>query len=232
MAVLTDILHALWQHDFSVLADPKVLWVVYAVLFITLFLENGLLPASFLPGDSLLLLTGALIAKGVMSFIPTLIILVIAASLGCWLSYIQGRWLGHTKLVKGWLLQLPAHYHQRAHQMFIQHGLMALLVGRFLAFVRTLLPTMAGISGLSNARFQLFNWLSALLWVSVVISLGFALSHIPIVKRHEDQVMAGLMILPVFLLVMGLAGTLLVVWKKRKCRSTACASKIKIKPAE
>ncbi len=232
MAVLTDILHALWQHDFSVLADPKVLWVVYAVLFITLFLENGLLPASFLPGDSLLLLTGALIAKGVMSFIPTLIILVIAASLGCWLSYIQGRWLGHTKLVKGWLLQLPAHYHQRAHQMFIQHGLMALLVGRFLAFVRTILPTLAGISGLNNARFQLFNWLSALLWVGVVISLGFALSHIPIVKRHEDQVMAGLMILPVLLLVVGLAGALLVIWKKRKCRTTACASEIKTKPAE
>src|SRR5471030_1183295 len=131
MAVLTDILHALWQHDFSVLADPKVLWVVYAVLFITLFLENGLLPASFLPGDSLLLLTGALIAKGVMSFIPMLIILVIAASLGCLLSYFQGRWLGHTDLVICWLLQLPAHYHFRPHQMFIQHGSMALLVGRF-----------------------------------------------------------------------------------------------------
>jgi len=218
MAVLCDIFHALWQHDFSMLAAPNLLWVIYAVLFATLFLENGLLPASFLPCDSLLLLTGALIAKGVMSFVPTLIILVTAASLGCWLSYIQGRWLGHTKLVKGWLLQLPAHYHQRAHQMFIQHGLMALLVGRFLAFVRTLLPTMAGISGLNNARFQFFNWLSAILWVGVVISLGFALSHIPIVKRHEDQVMAGLMILPVLLLVVGLAGAVLVIWKKRKCR--------------
>jgi len=153
MAVICDIFHALWRHDFSMLADPNLLWVIYAVLFTTLFLENGLLPASFLPGDSLLLLTGALIAKGVMSFIPTMIILVTAASLGCWLSYIQGRWLGHTKMVKGWLLQLPAHYHQRAHQMFTRHGLTALLVGRFLAFVRTLLPTIAGISGLNNARF-------------------------------------------------------------------------------
>ena len=230
MAVLIDILHALWQHDFSVLADPKVLWVVYAVLFITLFLENGLLPASFLPGDSLLLLTGALIARGVMSFVPTLIILVVAASLGCWLSYLQGRWLGHTKVVRGWLLQLPTHYHQRAHQMFIQHGLTALLVGRFLAFVRTLLPTMAGISGLSNARFQLFNWLSALLWVGALVTLGYTLSQIPLVKRHEDQVMAGLMILPVLLLVIGLVGGLLVIWKKRKCRIAACSTKTK--PAE
>ncbi|MBX9382186.1 DedA family protein, partial [Serratia marcescens] len=103
MDVLREIIHALWQQDFIALADPSVIWVVYAVLFTTLFLENGLLPASFLPGDSLLLLSGALIAKGVMGFAPTLLILTAAAGLGCWLSYIQGRWLGHTGLVKGWL---------------------------------------------------------------------------------------------------------------------------------
>ncbi len=88
MDVLREIVHALWQQDFIALADPSVIWVVYAVLFTTLFLENGLLPASFLPGDSLLLLSGALIAKGVMAFVPTLIILTVAASLGCWLSYV------------------------------------------------------------------------------------------------------------------------------------------------
>lgn len=101
-----------------------------------------------LPGDSLLLLAGALIAKGVMGFVPTLLILTTAASLGCWLSYIQGRWLGNTVTVKRWLGHLPDKYHQRATCMFDKHGLLALLAGRFTAFVRTLLPTMAGISGL------------------------------------------------------------------------------------
>ncbi|MFZ1873337.1 MAG: DedA family protein [Chania sp.] len=216
MDVLREIVHALWTHDFAALAEPSVVWVVYLVLFATLFLENGLLPASFLPGDSLLLLTGALIAKGVMGFLPALIILTVAASLGCWLSYLQGRWLGHTSLVKGWLLQLPVQYHQRAHVLFNRHGLMALLIGRFLAFVRTLLPTMAGISGLSNTRFQIFNWLSGLLWVGSVITLGYAFSQIPLVKRHEDQVMAGLMILPVALLVFGLLGAMLVIWRKKR----------------
>lgn len=215
MAVIQNIVEALWHHDFAALADPHVIGVVYCVMFATLFLENGLLPASFLPGDSLLLLAGALIAKGVMGFVPTLVILTVAASLGCWLSYLQGRWLGNTRTVKGWLHQLPAQYHQRATQMFDRHGLLALLVGRFLAFVRTLLPTMAGISGLSNRRFQFFNWLSGLLWVGVVISLGYALSMIPFVKRHEDQVMTFLMILPVALLIFGLVGTLFVVLKKK-----------------
>ena len=114
MAVIQDIIAALWQHDFAVLADPHIVSVVYFVMFATLFLENGLLPASFLPGDSLLILAGALIAQGVMDFLPTIAILTAAASLGCWLSYIQGRWLGNTKTVKGWLAQLPAKYHQRA----------------------------------------------------------------------------------------------------------------------
>ncbi|PVZ88967.1 DedA family protein [Serratia sp. S1B] len=215
MDVLKEIVHALWTQDFAALADPKVIWVVYAVVFTTLFLENGLLPASFLPGDSLLLLAGALIAKGVMSFIPTLIILTIAASLGCWLSYLQGRWLGHTKLVKGWLLQLPAQYHQRAYMLFNNHGLAALLIGRFLAFVRTLLPTIAGISGLSNSRFQFFNWLSGLLWVGLVVTLGYAFSQIPWVKVHEDQVMTVLMLLPLVLLVLGLLGAIMVIWRKK-----------------
>ncbi|RTF78233.1 DedA family protein [Serratia marcescens] len=219
MDVLREIIHALWQQDFIALADPSVIWVVYAVLFTTLFLENGLLPASFLPGDSLLLLSGALIAKGVMGFAPTLLILTAAAGLGCWLSYIQGRWLGHTGLVKSWLLQLPAQYHQRAHNLFNRHGLTALLIGRFLGFVRTLLPTIAGLSGLSNARFQFFNWMSGLLWVLILTTLGFALGKTPVFRKYEDQLMFCLMMLPLVLLVVGLVGSLIVLWRKKRANS-------------
>ena len=216
MSVVHDIIQALWQQDFSALADPNVIWVIYGILFTTLFLENGLLPASFLPGDSLLLLTGAMIAKGVMSFVPTMFLLTVAASLGCWLSYLQGRWLGDTRIVKGWLLQLPAHYHQRAYHMFHRHGLVALLIGRFLAFIRTLLPTMAGISGLNSLRFQLFNWLSGFLWVFGIVTLGYAISHVPLVKRYEDQVMTALIILPIVLLISGLVGMLVMLWHRRR----------------
>ncbi|MGL9760259.1 MAG: DedA family protein [Symbiopectobacterium sp.] len=216
MNVVHDIIQALWQQDFSTLADPNVIWVIYCILFTTLFLENGLLPASFLPGDSLLLLTGAMIAKGVMSFVPTMFLLTIAASLGCWLSYLQGRWLGDTRIVTGWLLQLPAHYHQRAYHMFHRHGLVALLIGRFMAFIRTLLPTMAGISGLNNLRFQLFNWLSSFLWVFGIITLGYAISHVPLVKRYEDQVMTALIIFPIVLLISGLIGMLVMLWHRKR----------------
>lgn len=76
---------------------------------------------------------------------------------------------------------------------------------------------MAGISGLPNRRFQFFNWLSGLLWVGVVTGLGYALSMIPFVKNHEDEVMTCLMVLPIALLVTGLVGTVIVVIKKKYC---------------
>lgn len=216
MDVIKTILNALWHQDFSVLSDPKLVMAIYGVLFITLFLENAILPAAFLPGDSLLLLSGALIAKGVLAFLPTVSLLVIASSLGCWLSYIQGRWLGHSKIVQGWLAQIPKHYHQRAHSLFHQHGLEALLIGRFLAFVRTLLPLVAGLSGLKNGRFQIFNWLSAVLWVGVIMGVGWAIGYIPFVRRHEDQVMTILILLPIVLLISGLIGSIALLLRKKQ----------------
>ncbi|WP_036772636.1 DedA family protein [Photorhabdus australis] len=216
MEVLHEIMRALWQHDFSKLANPDVLWIIYGILFMTLVLENGLLPAAFLPGDTLLILAGALIAKGVMCFIPTVLILTVAASIGCWLGYLQGRWLGDTKRVKGWLAQLPIQYRQRANMLFFKHGLAALLIGRFLAFVRTLLPTLAGISGLNSKRFQIFNWLSGLLWVITVVGFGYLLNQIPFIKSHQDLVMNILVILPIVLLLSGLGASLLMYWRHRR----------------
>lgn len=216
MELLTQLLNALWSQDFETLANPSMIGMLYFVLFMIIFLENGLLPAAFLPGDSLLVLVGVLIAKGAMGYPATVALLTIAASLGCWLSYIQGRWLGNTRIVQNWLAHLPPRYHQRAHQLFHKHGLSALLIGRFIAFVRTLLPTFAGLSGLSNTRFQIFNWISGLLWIVILTTLGYLLGNTPIFIKHEDALMSCLMLLPVVLLVVGLAGSLIVFWRRKR----------------
>lgn len=216
MDIITSLITALWQQDYETLANPSMLWTLYIVLFLIIFLENGLLPAAFLPGDSLLVLVGVLIAKDAMNFPLTIFLLTTAASLGCWLSYIQGKWLGNTKIVQGWLSHLPAHYHERAHQLFHRHGLSALLVGRFLAFIRTLLPTIAGLSGLNNIRFQFFNWVSGLLWILILTTIGYWLGKTPLFLRYEDELMYGLLLLPLLLLVCGLAGSLLLLWRKKK----------------
>ena len=215
MDIILDILRALWQSDYETLANPSLAWVIYILLFVIIFLENGLLPAAFLPGDSLLVLVGVLISKDAMSFPVTLTVLTIAASTGCWLGYVQGKFLGNTKIVQGWLSHLPLHYHQRAYELFHRHGLHALLIGRFLAFI----PAIAGLSGLNNARFQLFNWISGALWVLILISIGFFLGKTPLFLKHEDELMFILILLPLVLLISGLFGSLFILWKKKRARA-------------
>ncbi|WP_159564403.1 DedA family protein [Budvicia diplopodorum] len=218
MGLISDLFQALIHQDFKTLANPEFLWAIYGVLFLTIFLENGLLPTAFLPGDSLLLLSGALVAQGSLHFALTLIVLTAAAGLGCWFSYLQGKWLGRTKTVRGWLNKIPANYHQRTHQLFHYHGFFALLIGRFLAFVRTLLPTIAGLSNMDPKRFQIYNWLSAILWVGVVTGFGYLVSMTPLFKHYERGMMTGLMILPIVLLVGGLIGSIIVILKKKSSK--------------
>ncbi|RUT66887.1 DedA family protein [Morganella morganii] len=208
MSSLSEIVSALWSHDFTTLSNPEVLWLVYAILFTVIVLENGILPTAFLPGDTLLILSGALIAKGVMDFLPTLVILTAAAGIGSWLGFVQGRWLSDTKTVRRWMTQIPKNYHQKAEVLFNRHGLYALLIGRFLGFVRTLLPMLAGLSTLPNRRFQFFNWLSAFLWVAIITTFGYVLNQIPFVKAHEKTVMTALLLIPVFFLIVGIMASL------------------------
>lgn len=220
METMQQLFFALWHQDYETLSNPSLLWAIYIMLFAILFLENGLLPAAFLPGDSLLILVGVLIAKDTLDFPTTLIVLTAGASLGCWVGYLQGRWLSNTKIVKGWLSHLPPHYHQRAHSLFHRHGLAALLIGRFLAFVRTLLPMLAGIAGLNSRRFQFFNWLSGFLWVGILTSLGYGLGISPIFRKYEHHLMNILMLIPVVLLVFGLLASLWVVWKRKRTKTS------------
>ena len=220
METMQQLFFALWHQDYETLSNPSLLWAIYIMLFAILFLENGLLPAAFLPGDSLLILVGVLIAKDTLDFPTTLIVLTAGASHGCWVGYLQGRWLSNTKIVKGWLSHLPPHYHQRAHSLFHRHGLAALLVGRFLAFVRTLLPMLAGIAGLNSRRFQFFNWLSGFLWVGILTSLGYGLGISPIFRKYEHHLMNILMLIPVVLLVFGLLASLWVVWKRKRTKTS------------
>ena len=101
MEIISSLIDALWQQDYKTLADPSLVWALYLILFMIIFLENGLLPAAFLPGDSLLILVGVLIAKDAMNFrshFPA----HHRRQLGCWLSYVQGK-AGEYAIVQSWL---------------------------------------------------------------------------------------------------------------------------------
>lgn len=216
MDIFKALLQALWQQDFETLSDPSLVWIIYFLVFFILFLENGLLPAAFLPGDSLLILLGVLIAKETLKFPLVLLLLTIAASLGSWISYIQGRWLENNRVVKSWLAHLPVRYHQRAYRMFHRHGLSALLICRFIAFVRTVLPTIAGLSGLGSSRFHFFNWISAFFWVLILTLIGFFLGKILVLQRYQAELMLCLMLLPLAFLTIGLVSAIVVIWRRKR----------------
>lgn len=219
MDTIITVYHAFFEMNLEVLKDPKILYILYGMLFAILLLENGVLPAAFLPGDSLLFLTGIFISLDVFHFGLINVVLIAGAAIGTWLGYIQGRWLGNTKLVKNWMAHLPQKYHQRSQLLFHKYGLLALFFGRFIAFVRTVLPIMAGLSGLRSGRFHLYNWLSATLWIFLIVTLGYLFGLSPIFKAYEKEFMAFFMLIPVILLVLGLIASIWVViqrWLKKK----------------
>ncbi|XKM13615.1 DedA family protein [Orbaceae bacterium ac157xtp] len=215
METIISLYRAFLDMNISVLSDPNVLWILYAMLFVVLLLENGILPAAFLPGDSLLFLTGVLISLDVFHFGLINLVLILGAGLGTWLGYLQGLWLGNTKIVRGWMDHLPAKYHQKSQILFHKYGLHALFIGRFIAFVRTLMPLMAGLSGLHSKRFHIYNWVSATLWVFLVVGLGYLFGLTPLFKEYQKEFMSFLMLIPVILLVLGLIASIWLVIKRR-----------------
>lgn len=181
MNFLTELINIIvWQSNIILFPNMRLMLTIYSLIFVVLFLENAILPAIFLPGDSLLIVLGVLIAKGVLNFLVTLGILTIAVSLGSWISYLQGKFLENNKITQRWLSKLPFQGYQKANRMFEKYGLFVLFIGRFIAFLRTVLPTVAGMSGLSTVRFQLFNWISSFIWVLILIMLGFFLERLKI----------------------------------------------------
>lgn len=214
METIITLYQAFINMDVATLSNPNVLWTLYGMLFVIILLENGVLPAAFLPGDSLLFLTGVLISLDVFHFGLINVILIAAAALGTWLGYIQGLWLGNTKLVKGWMEHLPEKYHHKSEVLFHKYGLQALFIGRFIAFVRTLLPMMAGLSGLHSRKFHIYNWISATLWIFLIVTLGYLFGLSPFFKTYEKQIMSLLMLIPAFLLILGLIFSIWLALKR------------------
>lgn len=186
MSKFQDLFIALWNQDFQTLTDPQIVGMLYILLAVILILENGFLPTTFLPGDSLLLLTGALIAKGSLDYVLTLLILTVSASAGSWMGYLQGVWLGENRRIQKWMARIPKKYHDKTERLLHKYGVLALLIARFTAFVRTLMPFVIGLSGLHPRRFHLINWMSGFLWVFLLISLSYFLGQTEFFTALQD----------------------------------------------
>jgi membrane-associated protein len=161
---------------------------VYALLFVIIFCETGLVVTPFLPGDSLLFVAGAVAAAGDMNIAMLMLTIVGAALCGDNVNYWVGRWIGprvfHFEKSR-WFN--PAHL-QRAHAFYEKHGGKTIILARFVPIVRTYVPFVAGVGVMPYGRYLGFCVIGALIWVVSLTTLGYWFGNQPIVKNNLTAV--------------------------------------------
>jgi membrane-associated protein len=170
---------------------------VYALLFAIVFVETGLVIWPFLPGDSLLFVTGAIAAAGGMDIGAVMACLIAAALTGDNVNYSIGRWVGprvfHFEQSR-WFS--PKHL-ARAHAFYEKHGGTTIIIARFIPVVRTYVPFVAGIGAMPYARYIGFCIAGAVIWVVSLCSAGYFFGNLPIVKNNLSVVIVLIVLVSV-----------------------------------
>jgi membrane-associated protein len=208
---LIDLVLHLDRHLVEMLVRFDV-WI-YAVLFLIIFAETGLVVTPFLPGDSLLFGAGALAAIDASQTLrlgALLPLLVVAAILGNTVNYWLGRYVG-VRAHAGRLRFVKVAYLQRADEFFARHGALAIMLSRFIPIVRTFTPFAAGISGMHAGAFQLYNVAGGIGWIAAFLCGGYLFGNLPLVKANFGLVTLGIVVL-------SLLPLLVVAWRDARER--------------
>jgi membrane-associated protein len=170
---------------------------IYAVLFVIVFAETGLVVTPFLPGDSLLFAAGAIAATGALDIRLAAILLLVAAIAGDAVNYSIGRAAGVRILQKArvdprWRRWVNPVYIERAHEFFERHGGKAVVLGRFMPIVRTFVPFVAGAAEMSYPAFAFYNVSGAIAWVGLCLGAGYLFGNVPVIKENFSLVAIGI----------------------------------------
>jgi membrane-associated protein len=192
LAQLLDIVLHLDRHLVAMVQEYGV-WI-YAILFAIIFSETGFVVTPFLPGDSLLFVAGAVAASGGMNVHLLVVLLVVAAITGNMVNYAIGRWLGKRFFIDRGSRWLNPKHLETAHAFYDKHGGKAVVISRFLPIVRTYIPFVAGLGAMEPARFTLFNFVGAVLWVASLCYAGFFFGNIPWIKGNLTLIIVGIVV--------------------------------------
>ena len=194
IAALADLSLHLDRHLAAVVRDYGV-WV-YGLLFLIILVETGLVVMPFLPGDSLLFVAGALAGVGAMSLPVLLVLLTAAAVAGDAINYSVGRWFGPRVFAWEQSRLFNRAAFDRTHAFYERHGGITIIVARFLPFIRTFAPFVAGIAQMRYSRFAFYNVVGALLWVVGLTSLGYAVGNTDWVRENFRWVTLAFIVVP------------------------------------
>lgn len=186
MEVITNLIE-LFLHIDEYLAEVITqygAWT-YALLFLIVFMETGLVVTPFLPGDSLLFAAGSFAALGVLSPWMLVLLLSIAAILGDTVNYWIGHYIG-PKAFSGNVRFLKKEYLEQTHAFYEKHGGKTIILARFVPIVRTFAPFVAGVGAMTYKKFILYNVVGGIIWVNIFVWLGYFFGNLPIVKKNFE----------------------------------------------
>ena len=191
------------------------LWV-YALLFAIVFVETGLVVMPFLPGDSLLFIVGAMGGAGLLNLPLAGVVLVVAAILGDQCNYQIGRYFGPRVFQWENSRFFNRDAFNQAHAFYERFGGITVILARFMPFIRTFAPFVAGVAAMTRRRFTAYNVAGAVIWVVGVCALGYLFGNLPWVKQHFEKIIWAMILLPGLLALWG-------AWKGRRSAGTAQA---------
>jgi len=183
------------------------LWI-YLVLFLIIFIETGLVVTPFLPGDSLLFVAGALSAGGMLDILALCILLSIAAVGGDSVNYWIGKYCGVDQLQCRYPRLFRKEYFEMTSRFYEKYGGKTIVIARFVPYIRTFAPFMAGVGAMSYPKFLTYNVLGGLAWILSFLLAGYFFGGIPIVREHFDLVVWAIIIISLIAVVSILAGVI------------------------
>ena len=178
------------------------MWV-YALLFLIVFVETGLVVMPFLPGDSLLFVVGALAGTGAMSLPVAMGVLLVAAIAGDQLNYTIGRYIGPKVFQWEDSRWFNRKAFNAAHNFYEKHGGVTIILARFMPFIRTFAPFVAGVAHMDRGRFSMFNVVGAILWVVGISAAGYFFGNMEWVKNNLEKIIWGLILVPGLIAIFG-----------------------------
>jgi membrane-associated protein len=176
---------------------------IYVLLFVIIFVETGLVVMPFLPGDSLLFIVGAMCGTGMLDLKLCIGLMVLAAVAGNQTNYTIGRFFGPKVFQWENSRFFNRAAFDKAHEFYERHGGVALVIGRFMPFVRTFAPFVAGVAQMSRRKFTAYDVGGALLWVVGVTCVGYFFGNVPWVKQNLEKIIWAMIVIPGLLVIAG-----------------------------
>lgn len=203
--------------------DVHLQWVIetydvwtYALLFVVIFCETGLIVAPFLPGDSLLFAAGTFAAMGSLNLSLLFLVIFIAAVLGDFVNYQVGKYIGPKVFTKekSWIFN--REYLDRTEKFYEKHGTKTIILARFLPIIRTFAPFVAGVGKMQYLKFVTYNIAGAAAWCILFLLAGYFFGNIPIVRENFTLVIMAIIVISLIPIVKEVVQQFITSSKKQK----------------